>query len=374
MSAGGRYRSLVARAPAKVNLVLEVNGRRPDGYHELRSVLAPLALHDTLSVRARAVPPGAGVADTLAIDGAPDVPVEGNLVLRASALLRASAMAYAPAAPMGPTARAPGRARPAARLAPLAFHLRKRIPAAAGLGGGSSDALAALDLAAAAWGIRLSGRRRLELGAMLGSDVPFFAVGGWALVGGRGERLRRLPPPADGPLGVLLVVPAARLSTRDVFAAFDAAGGGEPGGPRGPRSRSQSGRDGTVAPGTLAPARRSAARLAALLRGGASAATIAAIEPVNDLLPAAIGVLAGLARLRDELAAELDRPVHLSGSGPSLVLLYPSPREAHAAAAVARDAAARGRLHAPGGTLDILPTATGDVTPTGDTAPTGGDS
>ena len=186
-------------AHAKANLALAVTGQRADGYHELRSVVVRLALHDDLEVDA-----GDGEVDTLAIDGDPECPVQGNLVLRAAALVRARAD------------------RP---LPGLAFRLRKRIPIAAGLGGGSSDAAAALDLAAAAWDIGLGPDERLDLASDLGADVPFFAGGhGAALVEGIGERLRALPAPHP-PAGVLLVTPEARLSTARVFAIWDAGPG-----------------------------------------------------------------------------------------------------------------------------------------------------
>ena len=319
-------------APAKINLVLEVAGRRPDGFHELRSVFAPLALADTLTVgfaRSRPAADGSTVrsADRLAITGAPGLPVEENLVLRAAALLRA---------------------RTARPLPPLAFRLRKRIPVAAGLGGGSSDALAALDLAASAWGLRLGERSRRRLAALLGSDVPFFALGGWALAGGRGERLRRLPPPAGGPLGVLLVVPAARLATRDVFAALDAAGEGRAGAAR------HFARPG-VPPGA---GHGDATRLADLLRRGAGTTDVAAIAPSNDLLPAAARLLPELEPLRRGLSALLGRAVHLSGSGPSLAVLYPSPWAARRAASVVRAAARDGHLPQPGGSLEVIATRT----------------
>ena len=316
---------LSAAAPAKINLVLEVGPRRPDGFHELRSTFAPLELADTLSVSIRGgdgdelSAPG---SDTLSIDGPADVPVQGNLVLRAATLLRAETSRPLPA---------------------LAFRLRKRIPAAAGLGGGSSDALAALDLAAAAWGLRLPVRRRVALAAELGSDVPFFAIAGWALVRGRGERLRRLPAPTGGRLGVLLVVPAARLSTREVFAAFDASPGTNP---QQPESRAGSTPHGA------------ASRLARRLREGAPAADVAAIQPANDLLPAAEALMPGLARLRRDLAEALGRPVHLTGSGPTLAVLYPSPRQARSAREAVLDGLARGALIAPGGSAEVIPTAT----------------
>ncbi len=313
---------LFVAAPAKINLALEVVGRRPDGFHELRSVFAALGLADDLRVSVRSMGRMPVPRDRLTVTGAPDVPAADNLVLRAALRLRSEA----------------GRSLP-----PLDFRLRKRIPAAAGLGGGSSDALAALDLAAAAWGLRLSRRRRLELAVTLGSDVPFFALGGWALARGRGERLVRLPPPPGGPLGVLLAVPSARLSTRDVFAAFDASRGTPLGG----------------AGDAEAPARPGASgRLAALLRRGGSAAELSDAQPANDLLGAAAALLPGLGGLRRQLGDLLGRPVHLSGSGPTLFVLYASPRDARRAAPAVRAAAAAGTLRPPGGTLRVIATAT----------------
>ncbi|MGC8633650.1 MAG: 4-(cytidine 5'-diphospho)-2-C-methyl-D-erythritol kinase [Candidatus Limnocylindrales bacterium] len=313
------------RAPAKLNLVLEVLGRRPDGFHELASVFAPLGLADELSAVVGAGAPPGDPRDRLSVLGVPALATSDNLVLRAAALLRAET----------------GRS-----LAPLEFRLRKRIPVAAGLGGGSSDALAALELAAAAWGLRLGAGRRLALAAALGSDVPFFALRSWALVGGRGERLRRLPPPSGGPLGVLLVVPAARLPTRDVFAALD----------EGRRDRPARVPDGAPeAPGVRPGA---AAELARRLRRGATAAQVADAAPANDLLPVAAALLPGLEPLRRALADLLDRPVHLSGSGPTLAVLYASPDRARRAAATVRAAAAQGSLESPGGALGVIATRT----------------
>lgn len=383
-AASGGARVLRATAPAKINIGLQVVGLRDDGFHELRSVFAPLELADELSVRVLA---GVG-PDTLDVEGAPDVPVSGNLVLRAAGLLRAEAVARGDAtagrgataspettARSGTTAGAPGPSLP-----PLAFRLRKRIPAAAGLGGGSSDALAALDLAAAAWGIRLAGRRRLELAAELGSDVPYFARGGWAFAGGRGERLRRLPPPRGGPLGVLLVVPAARLSTREVFAAMDAttpAGGAiRPTPDRALRPVTDRPGARVVRPGTPSARARDhgplpsdtvpAPGVARLLRAGVSGPELADVRATNDLfIPAAV-LLPGLAPLRDGLAGLLGRPVFLSGSGPTLVVLYPSPGDVRGPVARVRASLRRGDFASPGGRADIIATATAGEPARGD--------
>jgi 4-diphosphocytidyl-2-C-methyl-D-erythritol kinase len=211
--------------------------------------------------------------------------------------------------------------------------LGKRIPVAAGLGGGSSDAAAALQLAAAAWGIRLGEGRRRRLAATLGSDVPFFTAGGWVLVGGRGERLSPLPPPRGGPPGVLLVVPMLRLSTRLAFETWD---------------RLASGATGRLEPGATADLASGARALSGALRRGLDASALAGLAPNNDLWPAAATLVPGLAEFREELACLLSRPVHLSGSGPALFVVYPSPGGASRAARRVRSAARDRRIHPPG--------------------------
>jgi 4-diphosphocytidyl-2-C-methyl-D-erythritol kinase len=300
-----------AEAPAKINLVLEVLGRRPDGYHALRSVLAPLALADIISVVR--LPPGE--ADRLSIEGSvPDLgPPERNLVLQAVDALRSSAR------------RKTGRGR----LDPLAFTLVKRIPVAAGLGGGSSDGALALDLAARAWGLRIGVRRRRHVAASLGSDVPFFTLGSWALIGGRGDRLS--PLPAVPGMGVLLVIPPARLATRDVFAAWDAANPGGTGAHRRRRSRGPS-------PATA---------LATSIRSGITARELTELAAANDLWAAAAALEAGLEPFRLALAEHVGRCVHLSGSGTCLFALYEGSGEAAAAAVDVRAALLAGSLPSP---------------------------
>lgn len=281
----------VLDAHAKINLALAVTGRRDDGYHLLRSVFLRLDLHDRLSVE---VDPRAA-ADHLVIDG----DLEGsadNLVLRAAAQLRAAI----------------DRALPSLR-----FQLRKRIPAAAGLGGGSSDAAAAIDLALAAWGVRLRPDERLEAALRLGADVPFFSAGhAAALVEGIGERIAPLPV-VEPPAGVLLITPRERLSTASVFAEYDRL-----------------------------PA-HGAARLvdevAATLRRSADGATLAAATPTsheaNDLWPPATRLSRGLEPARAAAARVLGQAVLMTGSGPTLVALYPSQAAATRAAADLQTAA-----------------------------------
>lgn len=288
MSAGVP-RALSDAAAAKVNLGLAVTGIRGDGYHELRSVFLRLALADTLSVR-----PGApGVADTLAVEGDPDCPIDGNLVLRAVAALRAAAP--------------DGRALPS-----LHFTLRKRIPMGGGLAGGSTDAASALRLAVRAWGLALDAPAMLRLGARLGADVPFFvARHAAALVTGIGELIEPLPP-LPTPVGVLLVTPPWGLATPSVFAAFDRL----------------------PAPGRAAAdvTEALAARWRDGLDGVALAADAAGLRDANDLWRAVAMLEPRMARLRAVLEAMLGAPLLLTGSGSTLVGLYPSPGAASAAA------------------------------------------
>ena len=173
-------------APAKINWTLEALGRRPDGYHEVRTVLQAVDLCD----RARVSPatelelvltgPVGQVGPPLA-----GVPLSENLAYRAAALLRDQAG--------GPA---------------LGAHieLEKAIPAGAGLGGGSSDAAAILRVLNLFWGLGLSLRDLARLGAQLGADVPFFLFGGTALGRGRGDEVTPLPDVASQRF--LLVVPA----------------------------------------------------------------------------------------------------------------------------------------------------------------------
>ena len=306
-----RLTPVVRLAPAKLNLTLAVVGRRPDGYHALHSVMVPLVLSDRLSVA-----PAAGRADTLHVTGRDAGPVAENLVLRAIAETR-SAVGGGWAGPGGPP--------PA-----LAARLEKRIPVAAGLGGGSSDAAAAIDAALEAWGAELADDERLRLAARLGSDVPFFLVGGAALVEGRGETVTPLAGLRGGSVGVLLVSPAIALPTPEVFAAF-AAG---------------------IRPPDRGASRAASEHLAGELRAGLTPASLLARSSVlasaNDLVPAACAVVPELVGFRRALVRLLARPVGQSGSGPTSYVLYPSVSEASAAADVVRGAVEDGRVPAIG--------------------------
>lgn len=321
MTDAAHHSPIVRLAPAKLNLTLAVVGRRDDGFHDLHSVFVPLALHDVLTV----APAGTAGSDTLHVTGKDAGPVEANLVLRAISAARA-AIGEGPGRPATP---------------PLAARLEKRIPVAAGLGGGSSDAAAAIDAALEAWGAAdaLDTERRLAVAASVGSDAPFFLAGRPALIEGRGERVSPLTG-IHGHPGILLVTPAVAVRTPDVFAVFDGSHLGSSG-------------DGSV--------RMTSAHLAQELGNGLSATDLVAragvLASANDLLASAALIAPGLAQVRRALTRLLARPIGLSGSGPTLWTLYPSLGEAQEAAVTVADGVADETVPSIGdGPPSIIPT------------------
>lgn len=191
---------IALRAPAKINLCLRVLGRRPDGYHELESVFQMVGLYDDVTVRPRR----RGII--VSVEGADLSTGPGNLAYEAAAAL-AQAVPGAPGA---------------------VIDLVKRIPLGAGLAGGSSDAATVLIGLNRLWGLRWPRRRLAEVGATLGSDVPFFFSGPTAWVTGRGEHVTPVPRlrlSAAGPVPgwAVLVNPGFPVSTRWAFEAFDKA-------------------------------------------------------------------------------------------------------------------------------------------------------
>jgi 4-diphosphocytidyl-2-C-methyl-D-erythritol kinase len=258
-----------ANPRAKINLTLSVGPRGADGYHPIQSLILRVGLSDELVVAFADRGP-----DTLSVTGLPGCPVEGNLVLRALDAVRR---------------------RVGHDLPPLAAHLDKRIPMAAGLGGGSSDAAAAIEAAEVMWGVGLAPHIRAEIEAELGADVPFFARGGdAAIVSGRGEQVERLHLPTSD-FGVLLVTPSFGLSTAQVFARFDDLDPPQP---------------------------RPAVEIAAAVREPA------ALRDANDLWPAAASLEPRLAGVRDELERATSNAWMMTGSGSTLFSLHPSPQEA----------------------------------------------
>ena len=253
---------ILLRAPAKVNTGLRVLGRREDGMHELLAPTCLVGLCDVLRLRAGG-PPGVRLRCNLPGLGGPD-----NLVLRAAEALAALAPA--------------GRKLPGVDIA-----LRKRIPAGAGLGGGSSDAAAALHGLNALWGLGLDAARLGEVAAGLGADVPFFVRGESGLMWGTGQRL--LPSPPAHPW-LLLLLPPLHCDTAAMYRGLGAPAwdGAEP-------------------------------DLAAALR-----------IADNDFLPLALRLHPPLAQGRRRMAgAGLGAP-RLSGSGGALFLPLPGPRAGRA--------------------------------------------
>lgn len=178
-------------APAKINLRLSVSGRRPDGYHDIDTLFQAIDLGDDVQVSLG----GAGIR--LRVEGADLGPIEENLAHRAAARF---------AAEIG-------------RAAGVDIELTKRVPAGAGLGGGSSDAAAVLRCLAVLYGVDGADARLVRAAAELGSDVPFFLCGSPLARGrGRGEVLERLAPLPAADL--VLVTPPVHVATAEAYAAL----------------------------------------------------------------------------------------------------------------------------------------------------------
>jgi 4-diphosphocytidyl-2-C-methyl-D-erythritol kinase len=180
------------RPHAKFNLALEVREKRPDGFHEVRTVLQSMALCDTLEV----FPAGEGISFTCSDPGLPTGPE--NLVVKAAAALRDA------------TGCTKG----------VRLHLTKRIPSQAGLGGGSSDAAVTLLALARLWRLPYDAAALLPIATTLGSDVPYFLVGGTALGVGRGEEV--YPLPDAPPLHLVVAKGLKGTSTPEAYRALDA--------------------------------------------------------------------------------------------------------------------------------------------------------
>lgn len=280
--AAGRLR---LRAPAKVNLGLRVVGRRPDGYHDIDSLFAPLELADELELGPL---DGPGESRLELAGEPPGVPAgAANLALRAARAFLAEA----------------------GQASGVALRLHKRIPAGAGLGGGSSDAGAVLrGLADLLPGAVAPGRLR-ELALGLGADVPFFLDPRPARVRGIGERLE---PVAGLPaLPLLLSGPGSELSTRAVYQAHDAL-------------------PPALTPNPPSPTIGELFRLGGL-EGGPQREALRALL-ANDLEPAAITICPAIVRLRACLEGSGAIAVGMSGSGATVFGVFGDRRAAEEAA------------------------------------------
>ena len=247
-------------APAKINLFLWVGERRPDGLHEISSVMQSVSLADELTIAA---------SDAVSLDVAPPGSApedESNLVVAAVRAL------------LGSCSEGSG----------AALRLDKRIPAGAGLGGGSADAAAALVGLNELWGCALSKKALEKLGASIGADVPFCIRGGTAGAIGAGERLG--PLVLRDPLWWVIAKPEGSLSTADVYVRFDELGGAG---------------SAESDPVDLADAlaRGDLDRIGAALR--------------NDLEPAATSLMSGLDVMRGSLMDAGALGAVMSGSGPA---------------------------------------------------------
>jgi 4-diphosphocytidyl-2-C-methyl-D-erythritol kinase len=190
------------RAYAKINLTLDVLGKRTDGYHELATVMQTIDLYDTLCLT---------LTEDRRIEvfcDMPELSTGDNLAVRAAEFILQRRDALQPV-------RSPGG---------LTIELSKRIPVAAGLGGGSSDAATVLLALQRWWKIPLSQAEMVALAASLGSDVPFFLTGGLALCEGRGEVVTPLPSPETGFMRwFVLLKPPIGLSTATIFRHLSAS-------------------------------------------------------------------------------------------------------------------------------------------------------
>jgi 4-diphosphocytidyl-2-C-methyl-D-erythritol kinase len=278
--------SLRLLAPAKVNLGLRVLGRRPDGYHELRTVFHAIDLCDELWAEWDPHADGPTLAiPRLSGTGLPVAADEDNLVVRAARALERAVDR-------------PLRAR---------FQLHKSIPAGAGLGGGSSDAAAALRIGNRLLGDPLDDGALLRIAVGLGADVPFFLRGDTCLGTGIGEGLTAIEPAPR--LAFVLVLPPFGTSTAAVFKSLSAA--------------------------LIDPAARDSFRSIE----SASTAAFAAIGPHdNDLEAPAMACTPGLAEIRDALAGAGLRDVRMSGSGSTLFLACAALARAQQDAEIARRA------------------------------------
>ena len=258
---------LTHKAYAKINLTLEVLGRRNDGYHDVATIMQTIDLHDTVRLT-----PADDI--TLSCDD-PELQSPHNLAYRAAELLRQES-GY----------------RGGVHIA-----IDKAIPVSAGLGGGSSDAAATLNGLNELWQLGMTTTHLETIAAKLGSDVPFLLKGGTAIALGRGERIRRLPP--AGVQWLIVVTP-------DV------------------RHKSEVPSKTAALYGTLTSANYTRGfltrKLEARIRGGSDVPAQFLFNAFDDI---AFDAFPGLEHCWNTFAELGAREIHLSGSGPSIYALVP---------------------------------------------------
>lgn len=281
MSAAGlRVRVAV---PAKINLFLAVRGQRADGYHELVTVLQTVSIYDEVTVSMNeigALHPStrSRMSISLTHDAAQDLPCDDdNLAVRAAHVLLTTIGGGSEADVDGPVTR---------------VHLRKRIPIAGGMAGGSADAAGALVALNELWDCELSVDDLKELAASLGADVPFCVQGGTALATGTGTQTLQVL--SRGVHHWVIGINDEPLATPSVYAAWDEHG---------------------------TPSEREPDAVLAALASGDTIALGDALN--NDLEPAAISLRPELEKQRDRLLSEGAVGAVVSGSGPTVLGLAP---------------------------------------------------
>ena len=276
----GALSRVAVAAHAKINLSLKIVGRRPDGLHEIESIAQSVSLHDSISLESR----DDGIS--LEVDD-PSIPAgPENLAWRAAAAI------------------------PAPRSGPRGVHIRihKVIPAGAGLGGGSSDAAAVLGGLRRLWRLDLSDRDLQGLGGQIGTDVPFFLVGGTALLTGTGTTVEPLQD--VGGYEILIVFPGTVLSTRRVYS-------------------------GTSETLTSSLKISSIGRLKDTLKGNLVEEVETWVRAGNDLEPFARTLCAAIGVIKDSLEAA-GATAAMTGSGSAVFGIFRSPLALAEAEASAR--------------------------------------
>jgi 4-diphosphocytidyl-2-C-methyl-D-erythritol kinase len=288
------------RVPAKINLYLGVGPKRVDGYHEVTTIYHAIGVFDEITAR-----PADSLALTMDGEGAGALALDDtNLVIRAVKTLAAVS----------------GR-EPHARL-----HLRKQIPLAAGLAGGSADAAATLVACDALWGTGYSREELASVAAGLGSDVPFLVLGGTALGTGRGEQVSPVLAPGHAWHWVIAFAEGG-LSTPEVYRELDRM-----------REVGEAPKAAASTDGILAALRQ-------------RDATVLASSVVNDLQVAAVSLRPDITTTLDAGAAAGSLAGFVSGSGPTCVFLCRDAAAAESVVAALNDS----------GTCRSARTATGPV-------------
>ncbi|MGE5593337.1 MAG: 4-(cytidine 5'-diphospho)-2-C-methyl-D-erythritol kinase [Betaproteobacteria bacterium] len=275
---------LLIVARAKLNLTLDIVGQRPDGYHELESVVQSIDLYDGVALGSTPVHPVSGRGRELGVTLACDDPLvplgHENLAFKA-------ALALSRFAGVG---------------AAVWVDIRKTIPVGAGLGGGSADAAAVLLGLNELWGLGLDEAELARIGATVGADVPFCLTGGTGVIRGKGELVEKLPALEN--VWFVVVVPGQRINTAEAYAAYDQLAADEAAGGRG----GTPGGDDNVARATPAMLEAVSARDVRRIAAGLA----------NDLGRAAANMVPEIERVKQALLGAGALGVGMSGSGPAV--------------------------------------------------------